>query len=185
MNSSPQEQQSNYLLISSTVVVNIIWWMVMIAAIGIGATHLGLCPAQPSIPMYLIVLGVVSLIALSLTYTRGTWDDGYGCILNSFCMSFLYILTIGWFIAGTTWVYRVYPPDYAPGATRYCEKITYQFAFVVTTVVWSVLILMFICAFCFALMTCCKTVKARRRLIPNRNTYGYGAISEEPIAGDV
>lgn len=87
---------------------------------------------------------------------------------------------------GTYWVYTVYPPSYTPGAAQYCQKTTFQFAFVVTTLVWAVLTLTFVCGGCFILLTCCKTVNARNRLIPSRNTF-YGATSDfqENTAGDV
>ncbi|XP_045915246.1 transmembrane protein 272-like [Micropterus dolomieu] len=186
MNPSPQVEfgPQRAVQISAIVVVNIIWWMVMIAAIGLGATHVGRCPVQPYIPIYLIVLGATSLLSLSVTYTKSVWGDGIVFILSSTCMSFLHLFSFGWFIAGTCWVYPVYPPNYTPGAAPYCQKTTYQFAFIITTVVWVTMTLIFVCGFCFALLTCCKTVFARRRLIPNRGTF-YGAFSEEPTAGDV
>lgn len=87
---------------------------------------------------------------------------------------------------GTTWVYSVYPPSYTPGESRYCHRTTFQFAFGVTTLVWVIFALMFICGGCFTLLTCCNTLMARRRLIPNRNTF-YGGTSafQEPIVSDV
>ncbi|XP_044028649.1 transmembrane protein 272-like isoform X4 [Siniperca chuatsi] len=150
----------------------------------IGATHLHRCPIQPYIPIYLIVLGASSLLSLSLTYTKSAWGDGIVFILSSSCVTLLHLFSFGWFIAGTSWVYPVYPPNYTPGAAPYCQKTTYQFAFSVTTLVWVIMTLMFVCGFCFALLTCCYTVIARGRLIPNRNTF-YGTLSEEPTAGDV
>ncbi|XP_041811751.1 transmembrane protein 272-like [Chelmon rostratus] len=186
MNPCPQDEfrPQSAVVISTTVVVNIIWWMVMIAAIGVGLTNLGHCPLQPNIPIYLIVLGASSLLSLSLTYTRSIWQDGCISILSLTCTTLLHLFTLSWFIAGTTWVYPVYPPNYTPGVARYCQRTTYQFAFIVTTLVWVTLSLVFVCVFCFGLLTCCKTVTARRRLIPSRNSF-YGAISEEPTAGDV
>lgn len=87
---------------------------------------------------------------------------------------------------GTIWVYSVYPPSYTPGEARYCHKTTFQFAFTVTTLTWVLLTLVFVCGSCFAVLTCCKTVRARRYLIPRRNTdYGGTSDFEEPIAGDV
>ncbi|KAM6903304.1 transmembrane protein 272-like isoform 1-T2 [Lycodopsis pacificus] len=171
--------------ISSLVVLNFIWWMVMIAAIGLGATHLGRCPVQPNIPIYLIVLGTVHLLSLSLTYSQTSWGDGMAYSMCSACMAVLHLFSFGWFLAGTTWVYPVYPPDYSLGASRYCDKTTYQFAFVVTTLVWVATAFMFVCSCCFVLVTCCKNLISGNRLIPNRYTF-YGAIdSHEPAGGDV
>ncbi|XP_070841404.1 transmembrane protein 272-like [Chaetodon trifascialis] len=186
MDPSPQEESrpQSAVVISTTVVVNIIWWMVMIAAIGVGVTHLGRCPLQPNIPIYLIVLGASSVLSLSLTYTRSIWEGGCISTLSLACTVVLHLLTLGWFIAGTTWVYPVYPPNYTPGIARYCHRTAYLFAFIVTTLLWVTVTLMFVCGFCFSLLTCCKTVNARRRLIPSRSNF-YGAISEESTAGDV
>ncbi|KAM3595731.1 uncharacterized protein V6R79_001837 [Siganus canaliculatus] len=185
----PEEVQfrhQNSVGISSAVVLNIIWWMVMIAAIGLGATHLSRCPVQPNIPIYLIVLGAASCISLALTYTRTGWDDGCICIVSSACALVLHLFTFGWLIAGTTWIYPVYPPTYVQGGTQYCDKITYQYAFVVTTLVWVLLALMFLCGCCFGLLACCQTVSAAQRFIPNRYSF-YGATSEaaQPSTGDV
>lgn len=85
-------------------------------------------------------------------------------------------------LTGTSWIYSVYPPNYLPGNAPYCHKVTYQFAFVVTTLVWVALGLIFFCGCCFGMLICCRTVCARRHLIPNRGSF-YGAISES--AGDV
>lgn len=116
------------------------------------------------------------------------WENVFSGPLNS-VLVYSFISKLTWNVVkcspvGTTWIYPVYPPNYTPGAPRYCQRTTYQFAFIVTTLVWVSLTLVFLCGFCFSLLTCCKTVTARRRLIPNRNSF-YGAISEEPTAGDV
>ncbi|KAL3983959.1 claudin [Sarotherodon galilaeus] len=168
--------------VAGIVVVNIIWWMVMIAAIGLGATHLTSCTIQPHIPIYLIVLGANSILSLTVTYTSSAFDDGAIYVLSTACMTVLHIFSFGWFIAGTSWIYSVYPPNYLPGNAPYCHKVTYQFAFVVTTLVWVALGLIFFCGCCFGMLICCRTVCARRHLIPNRGSF-YGAISES--AGDV
>ncbi|XP_059206462.1 transmembrane protein 272-like [Centropristis striata] len=173
---------------SCLVVMNIIWWMVMIAAIGLGAMHLRNCPVQPRIPLYLIVLGAVTLFALSLTYTRPSWGDGRAAILCSTTLVILHLFSFSWYIAGSTWVYPIYPPNYAETSeiSRYCQKTTYMFAFVVTTVVWSTSVLTIFCGCCFGLLTCCKTVRAGSRLIPSRSSfYGATSDSQDAVAGDV
>ncbi|KAM7373301.1 hypothetical protein PAMP_008164 [Pampus punctatissimus] len=187
MNPSPQMEfrPQGAVMFSTIVVVNIIWWMVMIAAIGLGVTHLNRCTVQPSIPLYLLVMGVASILALSLTYTHSICDSGAVYILSSFCMTLLHIFSFGWFIAGTYWVYSVYPPNYTPGPAPYCQKTTFQFAFVVTTLVWVTLSLMFVCGGCFILLSCCCTVNARHRLSPNRSTFYGGTNDFADAAGDV
>ncbi|XP_037831565.1 transmembrane protein 272-like [Kryptolebias marmoratus] len=170
-------------LIATLVVVNIIWWMVMIGAIALGATHLDRCPVQPHIPIYLIVMGATSILSLIFTYS--TKMDGVIHVLSTACMTVLHIFSFAWLIAGTSWVYAVYPPDYSEG-DLYCHKMTYLFAFVITTLMWVAVSLIFICGCCVALLTCCTTAVARHHLIPNRNSfYGATSSSQQPAAGDV
>nr|XP_057903472.1 transmembrane protein 272-like isoform X2 [Doryrhamphus excisus]XP_057903473.1 transmembrane protein 272-like isoform X2 [Doryrhamphus excisus] len=165
--------------VSSIVVVNIIWWMLMIAGIGLGATHVDLCPAQPRIPVYLMVLGVASLLALSATYCRCIWEGGVMSAATWLCMTLLHFFTFCWFIAGTHWIYTMYPPNYTPGEAEYCHKTTYQFAFVVTTLLWGGISITLFCGACLLLFTCCTTVTARRRLTPSRSTsYGTAPLAE-------
>ncbi|XP_068188894.1 transmembrane protein 272-like isoform X2 [Antennarius striatus] len=158
------------------IVGNIIFWMVMLAAIGLGGTHLNSCPLQPNIPIYLMVLGAASLITLSVTYVRDNLDR---CALSSICVVFLYLFTFCWLIAGSVWIYLIFPLNSTPGRP-YCHRTTYQFAFAVTTMMWiSVLISLFI----FVLLTSCKTEIARSWLIPSRYAF-YGATNEG-LAADI
>ncbi|XP_077404676.1 uncharacterized protein LOC144037233 [Vanacampus margaritifer] len=171
--------------ISSMVVANFMWWMVMIAGIGLGATHMSLCPVQSRIPVYLVVLGVSSLLALSMTYCRCVWEDGMMRTLTSVCMTLLHLFTFCWFIAGSTWVYGAYPASFTPGEARYCHKTTYNFAFVVTTLVWAAAALSTCCCAFFLTLTCCTTVTARSRLTPGRTTsYGTTHLIGEDGAAD-
>ncbi|XP_060949354.1 transmembrane protein 272-like [Limanda limanda] len=180
---------ANPVLISALVVVNIIWWMVMIAGIGLGATHLQGCPVQPGIPVFLIALGAATLLSLCLTYFRSGRSgrrEGTLALLSLIFMGFMYIFSFFWFIAGTSWVYSIYPPSYTPGEALYCHKTTFQYAFAVTTLTWVFLMIILVISCCFAVLTCCRTVRARRHLIPNRNTfYGTTTKLEETTAGDV
>ncbi|KAK2921002.1 hypothetical protein Q8A73_000487 [Channa argus] len=83
-----------------------------------GATHLNRCPVQFYIPIYLIVMGASSLLSLSLTYTNNTWKEGAVYVLSTVFVSLLHLFSFCWFIAGTSWVYSVYPPNYLPEEDR-------------------------------------------------------------------
>ncbi|XP_054601114.1 transmembrane protein 272 [Nothobranchius furzeri] len=178
MESRPQSA----VVVATLVVVNIIWWMQMLAAIGLGATHLNRCPVQPYIPIYLIVLGANGIISLIFTYITKIKNDGAIHALSLACMTFLHIFSFAWLIAGSVWVYAVYPPNYS-GTDRFCHKTTYLFAFVITTLLWAAVSFLFICGGCCMLLTCCTTLVARQRLIPSRYSF-YGATGE-PAAGEV
>ncbi|XP_037329945.1 uncharacterized protein LOC119219131 isoform X3 [Pungitius pungitius] len=117
MNPSPHNEvrPQSAVLVATLVVLNMIWWMIMIAAIGLGATHLSLCPVESNIPIYLIALGVTNLLALSLTYTQTTWGEGMVFTLCSTCTAILHLISFGLFFAGN----RLLPGRYSfYGATR-------------------------------------------------------------------
>ncbi|XP_077445958.1 transmembrane protein 272-like isoform X2 [Stigmatopora argus] len=178
-----ERKEDGYCVKRIFVVVNVLWWMVMMAAFALGITHLGLCPAQPRIPIYLVVLGVSSLLALSATYSRWIWEGGVGRTLTSVCTGLLHFFTFCWFLAGSIWVYGAYPPSYTPGEARYCHKGTYNFALVVTAILWATASLSLCCCLCFLTVTCCSAVNARRRLTPSRTTsYGTAQLLEENAA---
>ncbi|XP_061675056.1 transmembrane protein 272-like [Syngnathoides biaculeatus] len=173
----------SYVQTSSIVAANVMWWMLMMAGIGLGAAHLALCPAQPRIPVYLLVLGVSSLLALSGTYCRCVWDAGAVSTLGTACTALLHIFTFCWFVAGSTWVYGAYPPSFTPGAPRYCHKITYNFAFVVSTLIWATTALSLWCCFWVLSLTCWTAVSARHRLTPGRAaSYGTAQLLQEETA---
>ncbi|KAM3849458.1 1-phosphatidylinositol phosphodiesterase-like [Diretmus argenteus] len=58
------------------------------------------CPAQPYIPIYLIVLGVSSLFGLFLTYTQDSGEEGSVHVLISASISVVQVFTLCWFISG-------------------------------------------------------------------------------------
>nr|XP_055053885.1 transmembrane protein 272-like [Misgurnus anguillicaudatus] len=115
---------------SFIVVINLIGWMVLISAIGLGVIHLYECPVQPNLPIYLTVTGASGLLSMLLIYIRNTMDD---CLLARVCSVFsltLYVFIVCWFIAGTYWIYSVYPPNYdLTSATNHCHRTMYLFAF--------------------------------------------------------
>ncbi|KAK7898923.1 hypothetical protein WMY93_019776 [Mugilogobius chulae] len=152
-----------------------------------GAIHLHSCPAEPYIPIYMIVLGSVSLITLTLTYTKTIWVDGPVFLFASTCLGLLYLFNFCWFIAGSVWVYSVYPPNYSPDVSNFCFKPFYLFAFVITTLVWACAGLVFVCGGCFFLCTCCTAIRIGHGFLPARfRFYGATADSEyKPISGDV
>ncbi|XP_071374488.1 transmembrane protein 272-like [Centroberyx affinis] len=172
-----ESQERRTTQLSIVVVVNIIWWMVMIAAIGLGATHLNSCPVQPAIPVYLIGLGLSSLLSLSLTYIYMSTKQGCLRSFTSACISILHIFSFCWFISGSVWVYEMYAPSYIAGEDRYCQKTVYQFAFFLTSLCWFLVILMFFFAGCFALLFCHKLLFGVRGLSRLHET-SYGGTSE-------
>ncbi|KAG7268580.1 hypothetical protein CRUP_003189, partial [Coryphaenoides rupestris] len=133
MDNEPQED----VLLSVIAVLHIIMWMIMVIAFGVGAMHLKSCPAQPYIPIYLMVLGISSILLLLLTYAqKSPKKQGVISTLTSVCISLLYIFNTFWFMAGTVWIYAIYPPSYSAAEDGYCQKHVYQLALFLINLCW-------------------------------------------------
>ncbi|XDV18950.1 hypothetical protein PO909_024540 [Leuciscus waleckii] len=115
---------------SFIVIINMIAWMILITATGLGTIHFHECPVQPKLPVYMTVIGATGLLSLLLMYLRNTLDD---CPLARFCTAFILMLCVFivcWFIAGTYWIYSVYPPSNDSTRTgNHCQRTLYLFAF--------------------------------------------------------
>ncbi|TNM92928.1 hypothetical protein fugu_018330 [Takifugu bimaculatus] len=181
VNSHPEMEDNPHrvIVISIVAVLNISTWMVMLTGIALGAKHLDQCPIQPNIPMYLIVMGVIILLALLLTYTRTMFENPLVFAVATGCMVFLHFHNFCWLIAGSVWIYSLYPPNYNP-ENLYCHKTTYQFAFGMTTAVWATMGFMIIIGYCFESLHGCRSDD---NIISDQ--IPYGATVSESAAGDV
>ncbi|KAG7464635.1 hypothetical protein MATL_G00167680 [Megalops atlanticus] len=98
----------------------------------IGTMHLSDCPQQPYIPIYLGVGGLVMVLAqlpyLSCCKQRVEGKPELHTLLTV-CKVLLFLILIGWFLAGSVWIYSIYPPNYDPSAKVYCAKTLYLLAF--------------------------------------------------------
>ncbi|XP_063294555.1 transmembrane protein 272-like [Pelobates fuscus] len=103
----------------SQIFTVLLWTALSIAMLIIGSMHVDNCPAEPNIPIYLIVAGVFHLLGFALSPLKFVAEKVAYAIggvigLFSFC----------WFIAGSVWVFRIY--QYNP---RACNDMVYKFAF--------------------------------------------------------
>ncbi|XP_052416002.1 zgc:103586 isoform X2 [Carassius gibelio] len=134
-------------------------------ATGLGVIHLHECPVQPNLPIYVTVIGLTGLLSLLVMYLRDTLDDS---LLVRFCSAFsftLYIFIVCWFVAGTHWIYSIYPPNYVPTSTGdHCHKTLYLFAFWINN-------LGFLCVFMLSLFALYFTLTRRTMLFTSRNLY--------------
>ncbi|XP_070552905.1 transmembrane protein 272-like [Ptychodera flava] len=107
---------------------------VLIAMIVIGAIYKDQCPAQPNIPIFLIVGGTVTIVSFFLMiYTghkrrRGMKKDYDRA--KCWC-GLIGAFLVVWFIAGNVWIYGTrYKPSYTePNPFIYCHKGLYLFSF--------------------------------------------------------
>ncbi|TKS92887.1 hypothetical protein D9C73_027126 [Collichthys lucidus] len=130
-----------------------------IAEIAIGAIYLDDCPRQSYIPIYLIVMGVFSLVLALLSCLPCAQEpkDGSTNPLSRICATWNSLITcflFCWFIAGNVWIYSIYKPNFDKNTTNvdpYCDKTLYLFAFWVTTLVYIFIAL-------FIVVGCCTLV---------------------------
>ncbi|XP_034017215.1 transmembrane protein 272-like [Thalassophryne amazonica] len=126
---------------------------VMTASIVLGALNQTRCPVESYIPIYLIVLGAVSVSSILLTCCKSCCDDGFCSTVAWAFVNILNMFMGCWFIAGSYWIYRVYPPSSLPDTDQYCHQIMYNFAFGLTTVQWVMFGLVCLCGGCLTCLT--------------------------------
>uniref|UniRef100_A0A672GGQ0 Uncharacterized protein n=1 Tax=Salarias fasciatus TaxID=181472 RepID=A0A672GGQ0_SALFA len=117
-----------------------------------GSVYLLECPINHYIPIYLIVVGVFSLVLIWVTLCSGrpegeglptTWNRVY-----QFCHLLTFLFFLCWFITGNVWIYSIYQPDYNKNTTnidQYCDKTLYLFAFWTTNLAYILLGLFLVC----------------------------------------
>ncbi|XP_036968802.1 transmembrane protein 272-like isoform X2 [Acanthopagrus latus] len=102
--------------------------------IGIGGYFHHNCPVQPYIPIYMEVMGTVTIVTVIAYWWYNDSPKNYLVIT---------ILTLGllfcfcFFITGGVWIYSIYPPNYdnsIPHLIPYCNRTLYLFAFIDTTI---------------------------------------------------
>ncbi|MPC19623.1 uncharacterized protein LOC123507468 [Portunus trituberculatus] len=124
----------------------------------LGSLKMNDCPAQPYIPIYLVVGGVLGVtkpvLGVQGRLHRPLTDEEGADLQDAsvpwhrrleFSGSINFFLS-AWFIMGCVWVYRIYEPDYSnKGASNYCDQILYQFAFWLVTSVYIIVGLLISC----------------------------------------
>ncbi|XP_068569438.1 transmembrane protein 272-like [Cebidichthys violaceus] len=110
------------------VCAQVIMSILPIAQLVVGAVYQKDCPRQPYIPIYLLVMGVFSLLTNMLSFLPCSASFGNLVKTLSFFVS-LFIFC--WFIAGNVWIYSIYEPNYnnTGSMDTYCNKTLYLFAF--------------------------------------------------------
>ncbi|XP_070552897.1 transmembrane protein 272-like [Ptychodera flava] len=151
------------LLLLGCLIFSAVSMAIPITMIIIGSIYKDDCPAEPYIPIYLIVSGAFVLAAFFLSACAGdkkrrlvnddVEDDdsaSYGCAK---CLSSLISLfLLAWFIAGNVWIYETYEPNYSDAtADNYCHETLYLFSFWLMNTTYIILGL----SCCIGCLACC------------------------------
>ena len=118
-----------------------------------GVKNIDNCPAGYTIPIFLIVTGIMFLvlvpfpaaIIICLKYT--SFDNQFGqCfrLIPRLLFNCAPIFWLMWLLSGFVWVFRIYKPDYDILSVTYCDELTYKTSLAVITVTYI-----------FSLFGCC------------------------------
>ncbi|XP_069824261.1 transmembrane protein 272-like isoform X2 [Dendropsophus ebraccatus] len=125
----------------------VLWTALSIAMVITGSMHIDNCPIEPMIPIYLIVGGVIHLLAFALIPLKLV-----AAKLAYTIESFLGLFSFLWFISGSVWVFRIYQEN-----PRRCNDLVYKVAFgilifeyIFLALVFAVVCLVACCAGCLA-----------------------------------
>jgi len=137
--------------------------VIPVAMIVIGSVYFNDCPAEPYIPIFLIVGGAFSVFKYLIgvlsrvrrVETRSEQDPPPTHPAQSLITFFL----CGWFITGCVWVYRIYWPKSEPDPNStgmlsqdYCNSVVYVFSFWLITTAYIFLGLFTSCICCFSIL---------------------------------
>jgi len=123
-------------LLTCCVVLEAILLGLSIFSIVIGVVHLHNCPIQPKIPIYLIGIGILSILPpiTGIFYARRHYN-----IFTHVVNAIIALVFLTWLITGSVWIYQIYQPNFHCSSNRmdlYCNKSLYMFAFCFTTILW-------------------------------------------------
>lgn len=125
----------------------------------VGTTNLSACPAEPRIPIYLIVSACVNLLSIAFTILACLlhWWKRDGNLLGFFCVISAAVIIIllqffnfVWLIVGSVWVFGIRPSVQwtSINAENYCQGNLYQYTFI--SIILQYILPWLIC--------CCKNI---------------------------
>jgi len=140
--------------------------VIPVCMIVIGSVYLYDCPAEPCIPIFLIVGGSFSvlkyLIGVTTRVRRSDQENNQDPPRPHPAQYVINCFLCAWFITGCVWVYRIYQPIFDPlkktnedGSLneQYCNKTVYTFAFWLITAAYIFLGLFTSCICCFSIVS--------------------------------
>jgi len=145
--------------------------LIPVAMISVGSLYIDECPAEPYVPVFLVIGGAASLFKYLIGVSKirrsdlqeaaaaavegrerqPIQSDGRIESIQSLISCFL----CGWFISGCVWVYRIYKPlmdfEYRE-YSNYCNRTVYTFAFWLITTAYIFLGFFTSCICCFSII---------------------------------
>ncbi|KAG8563570.1 hypothetical protein GDO81_016137 [Engystomops pustulosus] len=136
----------------------LLWTVLSTAMVIVGSIHIDNCPIEPKIPIYLIVAGVIHLLAFALIPLKKCAEKP-----AYFIESVLGLFSFCWFIAGSVWVFRIYQEN-----PRRCNDLVYKVAFGI--LIFEYIFIAFIAAAVCLCICCAGTLMvAADRDTPDRD----------------
>jgi len=134
--------------------------VIPVTMIVIGSVYFHECPAEPYIPIFLIVNGSFSvlkfLIGAMTRVRRAETGNDQDPQPTHPVQSLITFFLCGWFITGCVWVYRIYWPRTEPNSPtdlNYCNSVVYLFSFWLITTAYIFLGLFTSCICCFSIVS--------------------------------
>lgn len=140
--------------------------VIPVCMIVIGSVYLYDCPAEPCIPIFLIVGGSFSvlkyLIGVTTRVRRTDQENNQDPPKPHPAQYVINCFLCAWFITGCVWVYRIYQPIFTESEKlnkdgtpneEYCNKTVYTFAFWLITAAYIFLGLFTSCICCFSIVS--------------------------------
>lgn len=134
--------------------------VIPVAMIVVGSVYFHDCPAEPYIPIFLIVGGSFSvfkyLIGVLSRLRRAETGSDQDPQPTHPVQSLITFFLCGWFITGCVWVYRIYWPkteEQHEDSSEYCNRVVYIFAFWLITTAYIFLGLFTSCICCFSIVS--------------------------------
>ncbi|KAJ8961149.1 hypothetical protein NQ318_008829 [Aromia moschata] len=125
--------------------------VVYLALLIVGAYGVNKCPVEDNIPLFLIATGGIGLFSKSMTYIR---EHIMLHLDVKYIETSMYSVETVFFILGSYWVYKEYPPSYDPSSTAYCNKTVYLFAFVYLSTLYAIAVAVLSGFACFLICIC-------------------------------
>ncbi|XP_073461301.1 uncharacterized protein [Aquarana catesbeiana] len=107
----------------------LIWTAIGVAFIVVGAKNLNTCPAQPYIPIFMIVAGAFNFASWIILPVR--------CIsytLEKILAIIVFLFVFAWLITGSVWVFGIYRPT-----NLQCNTSMYLFVFSILIIQWIII----------------------------------------------